>query len=63
MSFIGVSSSKGTTMLTDSSAASTAMRSGNGLTGLSASLPKRLTEASLFTPTTSAAPNARACAR
>lgn len=63
MSLNGVSSSKGTTKDTDSSAASTAMRSASGLTGRSGALFWRRTESSEFTPTTSAAPSARACAR
>ena len=59
----GVSASNGVTMLTDSSAASTAIRSARGLTGRSSPLPSRFADASEFTPTTRLAPSARACAR
>ena len=63
ISACGVSSSNGTTRSTAASAASTAIRSASALSGRSAPLPRRRTEASEFTATTSDAPSPRAWSR
>jgi hypothetical protein len=56
----GVSSSNQVTASTDSSAATSAMRSASAFTGRPGPLPRRRAEASPFSATSSAAPSARA---
>jgi hypothetical protein len=63
MSAAGVSSSNQVTASTAESAATSAMWSASGFTGRPGPLPRRRTEASPFSATTSAAPRARARAR
>jgi len=59
----GVSSSNQVTASTDSSAATSAMRSSSALTGRPGPLPRRRTDASPFNATSSAAPRLRARAK